>query len=259
MQTFDRPAGRIRAVYGKTKGLVARRKALAAMATQNEISSSESSDSESNDDDNDDDYDDEKENQIPFHSQATPTKNKSVSTSPCKPSSSTICISDSEEDEIILPSRRRINRPAAKIQAYEDEELDHLSHLIDSSLNITKKPVDKKVNIKTDRAALQSQHALLLSLCGQSRPEDFSTFLSRLEDEGKCRRWQKIGEASYSEVYGLVLSSSVIKVIPLLDPKQQQKSKEPLPEQSLISDVHREVEVTRALSKVADGFVKMHR
>lgn len=164
----------------------------------------------------------------------------------------------------------------------------------------------------------------LLDLCGQPSAPDFSAFLSthvfglaeqhplgnRVE-EGQSERdvpdgsngFRKVGEASYSEVYALVLNDSptqgkskakprtkgragagkkkqndpptretglVVKVIPLIEQvkpassdggNDEDEAEEDEDEEvacSLVADVKREIEITRLMSGMAEGFVRCH-
>jgi hypothetical protein len=164
----------------------------------------------------------------------------------------------------------------------------------------------------------------LLDLCGQPSAPDFSAFLSThvfglaeqhpLEnrvEEGQSERdvpagsngFRKVGEASYSEVYALVLNDSptqgkskakprtkgragagkkkqiessrretglVVKVIPLIEQAKpassdggndEDEADEDEDEEvacSLVADVKREIEITRLMSGMAEGFVRCH-
>jgi hypothetical protein len=164
----------------------------------------------------------------------------------------------------------------------------------------------------------------LLDLCGQPSAPEFSAFLSthvfglaeqhplgnRVE-EGQSERdvpagsngFRKVGEASYSEVYALVLNDSptqgkskakprtmgragagkkkqidsptretglVVKVIPLIEQAKpassdggndEDEGDEDEDEEvacSLVADVKREIEITRLMSGMAEGFVRCH-
>jgi serine/threonine-protein kinase haspin len=112
----------------------------------------------------------------------------------------------------------------------------------------------------------------LLEECGQEQcgPHDFSSFIdtfafdpilqgSRSTAFGDLE-FRKIGEASYSEVFGI--GDVVLKVIPLRDEsrKAQSSSKSQLedegPPPSDAQDVRKEIIVTRAMGEVYGGFVK---
>ncbi len=105
---------------------------------------------------------------------------------------------------------------------------------------------------------------------------DFSSFIksfpydpivrsSRKEDaSGDYYSFKKIGEASYSEVFGI--GGVVLKIIPLrnesrsngvIDGKQHQSSDVEGPATSEAKDVRKEIIVTRAMGEVCNGFVKL--
>lgn len=125
----------------------------------------------------------------------------------------------------------------------------------------------------------------LLEECNQETqgPIDFSSFIETFpydpvvqSDHTLLRdsAFRKIGEASYSEVFGI--GNVVLKVIPLRDesidnspnPNSQPKmsvkyngngEEEDGPAPSDVKDVRKEIIVTRAMGDVCDGFVKLLR
>lgn len=109
----------------------------------------------------------------------------------------------------------------------------------------------------------------LLTECGQTTAHEFSAFIESFpfdpivqqnSDGGKVA-FQKIGEASYSEVFGI--GDVVLKVIPLSDEDVKSggagfgEAETPAP--SNARDVLKEMIVTRAMGEMCDGFVKMLR
>ncbi|KAF8351644.1 hypothetical protein F5887DRAFT_1269216 [Amanita rubescens] len=95
---------------------------------------------------------------------------------------------------------------------------------------------------------------------------DFSSFIkaSRTTVAGGDYGFKKIGEASYSEVFGI--GGVVLKIIPLrnesrshgvIDGKQHQSSDVEGPATSEAKDVRKEIIVTRAMGEVCNGFVKL--
>ncbi|QRV73256.1 Serine/threonine-protein kinase [Ceratobasidium sp. AG-Ba] len=120
------------------------------------------------------------------------------------------------------------------------------------------RPKAKVINPASE-PALQS----LLSTCSQSEPIDFDAFVATFSTDevhalypsSSRRRWRKIGEASYSEVFGL--GGVVVKVVPL-------KMEGPVadmegPSVSEMEDVEKEISVTRAMGEIQDGFIKLVR
>ncbi|QRV88153.1 Serine/threonine-protein kinase [Ceratobasidium sp. AG-Ba] len=120
------------------------------------------------------------------------------------------------------------------------------------------RPKAKATNPASD-PALKS----LLSTCSQSELIDFDAFVATFSTDevhtlypsSSRRRWRKIGEASYSEVFGL--GGVVVKVVPL-------KMEGPVadmegPSVSEMEDVEKEISVTRAMGEIQDGFIKLVR
>ncbi|KAG5654619.1 hypothetical protein H0H81_011594 [Sphagnurus paluster] len=110
----------------------------------------------------------------------------------------------------------------------------------------------------------------LLAQCGQGAygPIEFSSFIETFPfdpvvDSGVGKsidlRFRKVGEASYSEVFGI--GDVVLKVIPLRDETvgnaNEGGDEEDGPAPSDAKDVLKEVIVTQAMGEVCDGFVKL--
>jgi len=114
----------------------------------------------------------------------------------------------------------------------------------------------------------------LLEECHQEAcgPYEFSAFIKSfpfdpiLQDSRQMSgrnsrevlRFKKIGEASYSEVFGI--GDVVLKVIPLHDescPGKGGVSETDGPAPSEVKDVRKEIIVTRAMGEVHEGFVKL--
>jgi serine/threonine-protein kinase haspin len=105
----------------------------------------------------------------------------------------------------------------------------------------------------------------LLEECNQESPHEFSAFIEmfpfdpvvRSESNLEDIRFRKIGEASYSEVFGI--GNVVLKVIPIrledtdVAPPLDQEGPPP----SDAKDVLKEMIVTRAMGKICAGFVKL--
>ena len=111
----------------------------------------------------------------------------------------------------------------------------------------------------------------LLDECEQDDLHEFSAFIETfpfdpivqpLDDDVTAPRdivFRKIGEASYSEVFGI--GNVVLKVIPLRDETVSADSSPDVetPFPSDAKDVLKEMIVTRAVGEVCDGFVKLLR
>jgi serine/threonine-protein kinase haspin len=112
-----------------------------------------------------------------------------------------------------------------------------------------------------------------LTECAQTTPHEFSAFIESFpfdpivqpidEDFSSPTdvQFRKIGEASYSEVFGI--GNVVLKVIPLRDdtsasaPTPISEPETPFPSEA--KDVLKEIIVTRAMGEMCDGFVKLLR
>ncbi|KAH7930725.1 hypothetical protein BV22DRAFT_1000095 [Leucogyrophana mollusca] len=111
----------------------------------------------------------------------------------------------------------------------------------------------------------------LLSECAQTTPHEFSAFIETFpfdpivqpteNDDGDGEvRFRKIGEASYSEVFGI--GDVVLKVIPLRDEEGKASGgggDVDTPAPSDAKDVLKEIIVTREMGEVCTGFVKLLR
>lgn len=106
----------------------------------------------------------------------------------------------------------------------------------------------------------------LLAECAQERPHEFSAFIGSFPfdsivhgDTSRGCTFQKIGEASYSEVFGI--GDVVLKVIPLRDEVRLEADECAVesPAPSDAKDVLKEIFVTRAMGDMCPGFVKLLR
>ncbi|KZV69868.1 hypothetical protein PENSPDRAFT_753035 [Peniophora sp. CONT] len=115
-------------------------------------------------------------------------------------------------------------------------------------------------------AAFDASLQPLLAECDQPEPFDFSSFISTfpfdpvVAGRGADVGFQKIGEASYSEVFGI--GDVVLKVVPLRSEAtgqvyQAQGVETPPPSEP--GDVLKEITVTRTMGEIAQGFVKLLR
>ena len=109
----------------------------------------------------------------------------------------------------------------------------------------------------------------LLEECHQDAcgPHNFSTFIESFpydpilqaarENYAMDMKFRKIGEASYSEVFGI--GDVVLKVIPLRDESNSavHQDEEDGPAPTDAKDVRKEIIVTRAMGDVDGGFVKL--
>ncbi|KAF7352547.1 Other/Haspin protein kinase [Mycena venus] len=175
-----------------------------------------------------------------------------------------------------IGGRRRgqwLNPPPSPPSPTTPTDLDELDLTIDiSSLSITLSPPSRSTLTEVPEY-LQP----LLAECGQASSglHNFSTFISTfpfdplVSARGKATAdaggFRKIGEASYSEVFGI--GDVVLKVIPLRDESQRK----PRPHANVYDaevdgpfatdakDVLKEIIVTHAMGEVCAGFVKLLR
>ncbi|KAI0720324.1 hypothetical protein C8T65DRAFT_716067 [Cerioporus squamosus] len=123
---------------------------------------------------------------------------------------------------------------------------------------------------RLDAAAAPSVPAYvrpLLQECGQATPHEFSAFIEMFPHDPMVRShtalslpaFQKIGEASYSEVFGI--GDVVLKIIPLRDEDRDGLVNMDVdsPAPSDAKDVLKEIIVTRAMGDMCSGFVELLR
>ncbi len=117
--------------------------------------------------------------------------------------------------------------------------------------------------VENDALPNQPLHLIpLLSECGQEAPVEFSAFIEAFPVhpvvQSSCSghaRFQKIGEASYSEVFGI--GDVVLKVIPLRNEEGPDEIDVETPAPSDAKDVLKEIVVTRAMGEMCNGFVNL--
>ncbi|TFK55565.1 hypothetical protein OE88DRAFT_1765645 [Heliocybe sulcata] len=109
----------------------------------------------------------------------------------------------------------------------------------------------------------------LLAECNQASPHEFSAFIETFPFDAVVRpldtpplpppayTFRKIGEASYSEVFGI--GDVVLKIVPLRDEDTSKAGRAETPPPSDARDVLREIVVTRAMGEMCAGFVRLLR
>ncbi|KAJ6538553.1 hypothetical protein DFH09DRAFT_1398431 [Mycena vulgaris] len=163
---------------------------------------------------------------------------------------------------------RRLYAPPSPPSPLTPTESDLSIDLSDLSITLSPHAAGRASLADETPAYLQP----LLAECGQgaSGLHEFSAFIKYFPydplvcaHERTAAGFRKIGEASYSEVYGI--GDVVLKVIPLRDETQRRlrpnaKAEEvdgPAPTDA--KDVLKEIIVTHAMGEVCDGFVKLLR
>ncbi|KAI0268119.1 hypothetical protein BC834DRAFT_867963 [Gloeopeniophorella convolvens] len=132
----------------------------------------------------------------------------------------------------------------------------------DASLDIEELTLSS-VPFKGDATPTQPAYLTpLLEECGQSAPVEFSAFIDSFpfhpivrSSDSRHAAFQKIGEASYSEVFGI--GDVVLKIIPLRKEEAEHESYAESPAPSDAKDVLKEIIVTRAMGEICDGFVSL--
>ncbi|KAH9482546.1 Serine/threonine-protein kinase haspin-like protein hrk1 [Psilocybe cubensis] len=163
----------------------------------------------------------------------------------------------------IRGSRKRLFEPPSPPSPTTTTDIDLSIDLSELNLNLGSIPqIQNYVEIP--------EYLLpLLEECGQEAygPHNFSSFIESFpcdpilqcarESRGFDMKFKKIGEASYSEVFGI--GDVVLKVIPLRDESKPEvtHSEEDGPAPSDAKDVRKEIIVTRAMGEVHGGFVKL--
>ncbi|WVR06590.1 hypothetical protein IAU60_003622 [Kwoniella sp. DSM 27419] len=150
-------------------------------------------------------------------------------------------------DGVVIPSRSARRRVG-------------LSDITSKFQEFTIRDEEDQINAPTATPVVPVTVDRLLESCSSQPIVGFSHFLT----SGQLPPYNsltKVGEASYSEVYGLASSSAgeftsvqhVLKVIPLLDERVAKTAGVSLPDTSKIEDVKREIEVTKRMGKTPGG------
>lgn len=197
--------------------------------------------------------------------------------------------SESEEEIIVVPQRRGFRRPARIPDSPEavtsaprmvlDSVVIPVSrprrHAPRPSIRETSLPptsdrteesslvADQLANLSLHPAPSEETIDHLLAVCSESSIKSFADIHVLLCDTDAGATVTKVGEASYSEVFGVTRSDGtdavVVKVIPLT-PACTSTNPGETPDCSAPGDVMREIEITKTLSGLAEGgFVDFKR
>ncbi|KAF9651097.1 hypothetical protein BDM02DRAFT_3139766 [Thelephora ganbajun] len=167
---------------------------------------------------------------------------------------------------------RRGNKPfpqsPGSVISLEDDESD----LDDADVNDLLKFADLSISDYQEHAPEVPEYLLpLLQECNQDSPHEFSSFInsfpfdpivqsyeSELAPYSKAE-FRKVGEASYSEVFGI--GSVVLKIVPLRDESGTKvdghDAESPPPSDA--RDVLQEIAATRSMGELCEGFIKLLR
>ena len=171
----------------------------------------------------------------------------------------------------LTPIRRGKNtfpRSPGSVVSLEDDESD----LDDTDVNDFLKFADLSISDYQEHAPEVPAYLLpLLQECNQGSPHEFSSFInsfpfdqivqsyeSELTTYSKAK-FRKVGEASYSEVFGI--GGVVLKIVPLRDESGTKADGRDMesPPPSDARDVLREIATTRSMGELCEGFVKLLR
>ena len=150
----------------------------------------------------------------------------------------------------------------------EDDESD----LDDTDVNDILKFADLSISDYQEHTPEVPGYLLpLLQECNQGSPHEFSSFInsfpfdpivqsyeSELAAYSKAE-FRKVGEASYSEVFGI--GSVVLKIVPLRDEVETKTDGHDVesPPPSDAGDVLQEIAITRSMGELCEGFTKLFR
>lgn len=171
----------------------------------------------------------------------------------------------------LTPIRRRkgsFPQSPGSVISLEDDESD----LDDTDVNDLLKFADVDISDYQDhRPEVPAYLRPLLQECHQDSPHEFSSFInsfpfdqlvqtyeSKLITYSKAE-FRKVGEASYSEVFGI--GGVVLKIVPLRDEsgKNADRPNTENPPPSDARDVLREIAATRSMGELCEGFTKLLR
>ena len=134
----------------------------------------------------------------------------------------------------------------------------------DLSLDLARLDLSDATEID-DFASAQPEYLVpLLNKCAQASPYEFSAFIEtfpfdpivRSSAEGVDTRFRKIGEASYSEVFGI--GDVVLKIIPIrFEGESARPETDEIPAPSDAGDVLKEIIVTSEIGEICNKFVKL--
>lgn len=219
-----------------------------------------------------------------------------------KASTSSASEKDDTEDESYRPAaprRRRkafkarvVTSPATELSSQSAADRSHSRQsacpAISTSLDVLDELVQgiERVDLRSEsssaRPPVEDHLSRLLSLCSQTKPHAFSTWIESPDlwpslqgGSSEAKRgpgrpsktrstvhFRKLGEASFSEVFAArsgVEEEIVLKVVPLLrEEVQDDDDDDDEVFRSNANDVAREIEITRRLQEVGQRFVRVH-
>ena len=199
------------------------------------------------------------------YSSPLPTKRRPSSPRPLQ------CDPTTNRPRQLTPIRRRTNtfpQSPGSVVSLEGDESD----LDDADVNDLMKFADLSISDYQEHAPEVPVHLLpLLRECKQESPHEFSSFINSFPFDPIVRsyeselaayskaRFRKVGEASYSEVFGI--GGVVLKIVPLRDESETKADGHDVesPPPSDARDVLREIAATRSMGELCEGFIKLLR
>lgn len=195
-----------------------------------------------------------------------------------KPSKEVLVISEDEYDESMsIDEELRLALELAEVELKDELVHDGAKHTIHLNLCGNHRQTARnvcKVHVDSHQKRTPACLRPLLSECGQLVPFEFAPFIETLPVDPivsfsdvnftagqSCRTFAKVGEASYSEVFGI--GNVVLKIIPLLDDESDASltwtaTHDP-PPVSEVEDVLKEIMITRTMGEICKGFIKLLR
>lgn len=180
------------------------------------------------------------------------------------------CFKDDYDDSISIDEELMLALELAEVELQDDNGSESIAR---GGLG---KPLSKNNGKETHPQPKRTSPNLrpLLSECGQIVPFEFASFIETFPVDpivsfcdtniplGKSHSsYEKVGEASYSEVFGI--GNVVLKIIPLLvdglDTSLLWTASNDPPPSSGVEDVLNEIRITRTMGEICKGFIRLLR
>jgi serine/threonine-protein kinase haspin len=201
------------------------------------------------------------------HKHSSPTRTKQRRSSPRLSQYDPFTNKSRQLTPIRRGKKSSLQSPGSVISLENDE-----SDLDDTDVNDILKFADLSISDYQEHAPEVPGYLLpLLQECNQGSPHEFSSFInsfpfdpivqsyeSELAAYSKAE-FRKVGEASYSEVFGI--GSVVLKIVPLRDEVETKTDGHDVesPPPSDARDVLQEIAITRSMGELCEGFTKLFR
>jgi len=149
----------------------------------------------------------------------------------------------SEEYRNILDKENNPSKLRKRVPIEDEEEVSDVESIKSVSTLVASTPKKESAGSETKQGV-----ELLLQFCSKEEVVAFSEYMSTLLENAKV---EKLGEASYSEVYTLTTTdgnTTVLKVVPFSDTLQEKDTG-----MSNLDDILQEIRISRAMTKL-EGF-----